>query len=90
MGTFLPNFFPSPKRREFNIGSRYYDPQKERMEQLKKKYDPQTPEEERLAEAKARISESFQRKEQPKGLLTTRKLIIFLCVLVVLLVWILN
>ncbi|MBD5397777.1 hypothetical protein HDR62_06595, partial [bacterium] len=79
-----------PKRREFNIGSRYYDPQKERMEQLKKKYDPQTPEEERLAEAKARISESFQRKEQPKGLLTTRKLIIFLCVLVVLLVWILN
>ena len=40
MGTFLPNFFPSPKRREFNIGNRYYDPEKERMEQLKKKYDP--------------------------------------------------
>ncbi len=88
--SFLPNFFPTPKRRQFNINPRYYDPEKERLEQLKKKYEPKTSEEQQLAEAKARISESFQRSPRPKGLLSTRKLLIFMALLVILLLWILR
>lgn len=90
MASFLPTLFPKPKHRKFDIGSRYYDPEKERLEQLKKKYDPQTPEDKRLAEAKVRISESFQRGRQPKGLLSTRKLLIFLAILIILLYWIMK
>ena len=87
----LPNFFQTPKHRQFNVKPRYYDPEKERIENLKKKYDPSTTEEEKLAEAKIRIHEAFQSSpEKPKGLLTTKKLLIYLAVLVLLLLWILR
>lgn len=91
MASFLPNFFPTPKHRQFNINPRYYDPEKERLENLKKKYDTQTPEDEKLAEAKVRIRESFQREQkQPKGLLSTRRLLIYLVILLALLWWVLQ
>lgn len=79
--------FPTPKRRQFNINPRYYDPEKERLENLKKKYDPNTPEEEKLAEAKIRIHESFQRGQKPKGVLTQRKLLIYFAILIFLIIW---
>lgn len=87
MTSFLPNMFPTPKHREFNIHPRYYDPEKERLENLKKKYDPNTPEEEKLAEAKIRIHESFQRSQQPKGILTPRKMLIYFGILLFLIIW---
>lgn len=91
MASFLPNFFPTPKHRQFNINPRYYDAEKERLEQLKKQYEPGTPEEEKLAEAKVRIRASFQRGgKQPKGLLTTRRLMVYLVILLALLWWILG
>lgn len=91
MASFLPNFFPTPKHRQFDIHPRYYDPEKERLDNLKKKYDTQTPEEEKLAEAKVRIHESFQRSTKPaKGLLSTRRLLIYLVILMAMLWWILK
>lgn len=87
----MPNFFPTPKHRQFNINPRYYDPEKERLEQLKKKYTAETPQDEQLAEAKARIRESFQRSaKQPKGLLSSRRLLIYLVLLLALLWWVLQ
>lgn len=91
MASFLPNFFPTPKHRQFNINPRYYDPEKERLEQLKKKYAAETPQDEQLAEAKVRIRESFQRNsKQTKGLLSSRRLMIYLVLLLALLWWVLQ
>ncbi len=91
MASFLPNFFPQPKHRQFDIHPRYYDPEKERLDNLKKKYETQTPEDEKLAEAKIRIRESFQREQKrPKGLLSNRKLLIYLVILMALLWWVLK
>lgn len=91
MASFLPNMFPSPKHRQFDIHPRYYNPEKERMDNLKKKYATETPEEERLAEAKVRIRESFQRSQkQPKGLLSKRRFLIYLVILAALLWWVLK
>lgn len=91
MASFLPDFFPKPKHRRFDIHPRYYDPEKERLENLKKKYDTSSPEEEKLAEAKLRIHESFRRDhKQPKGLLSNKRLLIYVLVLFCLLIWILR
>ncbi len=91
MAAFLPGFFPKPKHRQFDIHPRYYDPEKERLENLKKKYATETPEEEKLAEAKVRIRESFQRGQtQPKGLLSNKRLLIYAVLLLALLWWVLR
>lgn len=91
MASFFPDFLPTPKRRQFNINPRYYDPEKERLEQLKKKYDQDSPEDQKLAEAKARIHGSFQRSnKKPQGLLSNRKLLIFLFIVVVLILLIMK
>ena len=61
------------------------------MEQLKKKYAAETPQDEQLAEAKVRIRESFQRNtKQTKGLLSSRRLMIYLVLLLALLWWVLQ
>lgn len=87
----LPSFFQQPKHRQFNVKPRYYDPEKERIEELKKRYDPSVSEEEKLEAAKARIRESFQRDpKKAKGTLSTKRLFIYLAVLALLLLWILS
>ena len=37
----LPSIFKSQRNKQFNLPSRYYDPRKERLEELQNKYDQQ-------------------------------------------------
>ena len=87
----MRSFFNPPKPRQFNMKTRYYSEEKERMEELRRRVGKEVAEEEERSE---RIRQAFSqrrtRRAKPNKLLTGSRLLIYVFMVVLLVMLISN
>jgi len=87
----IRSFFNPPKPRQFNLKTRYYSEEKERIEELKRRVGKETAEEEERSE---RIRQAFSqrrtRKTSPNKLLSGSRLLIYALMVILLVMLISN
>jgi hypothetical protein len=87
----MPSFFNPPKLRQFDMKTRYYSEEKERMEELKRRVGKEAAEEEERSE---RIRDAYSRrramKRKPNKTLSTSRILIYALLVLLLIMMISN
>lgn len=70
------------KPKAFNYKPRYYDEKKERIEELKKRYSQETPNDELSPDFKKRLRESWHIKEKRIGSISKGTMLVYLALVI--------
>lgn len=86
MSILSQGFFKPAKHKQFNYQPRYYNAEKERLDNLKKKYSQDPSQDAELSDIKARMymeMEALRPKRYTKGLLSRKKMWIYFAIVLV-------